>query len=143
MGAPLLKDKKLPWAALFAMGLICGALLYPHLPFLHGVPLCPFRALTGYSCPGCGMTRACVLAVHGQWWASLEHNPFGLPLVAGSLLFGADALSRWLRARPLVRRDSPRRARLVGLGWWAGLIAVVLFGAARLVLELTGFLTPI
>ena len=136
--------KKLPWPAIFAVGLVCGALLYPHLTFLHDIPLCPFRALTGYSCPGCGMTRACILAVHGHWWSSLEHNPFGLPLLAGAILFGVDDLWRRFRGRSLLPpRDTPRARRLSKLGWASALAAVLLFGGARLALELGGFLTPI
>jgi hypothetical protein len=28
--------------------------------------LCPIRAVTGHRCPGCGMTRACLLLSHGH-----------------------------------------------------------------------------
>lgn len=40
------------------------------------VTLCAFHALTGLDCPGCGMTRAAWLLMHGQPLASLKQNPF-------------------------------------------------------------------
>lgn len=46
-----------------------------------GIP-CPFSALTGWSCPGCGMTRAIVLAGQLQWSEAWRMNPLLLPLLA-------------------------------------------------------------
>ena len=43
--------------------------------FLAAVPLCPFHALTGVPCPGCGMTRALVAALQGHWGASVYFHP--------------------------------------------------------------------
>lgn len=37
-------------------------------------PLCPSRWL-GRRCPGCGMTRALALLLHGRWREALAHNP--------------------------------------------------------------------
>ena len=43
-------------------------------------PLCPFRLITGLNCPGCGLTRALILAFHGQWLASFHMHLWGIPL---------------------------------------------------------------
>jgi hypothetical protein len=43
-------------------------------------PLCPFKALTGFDCPGCGITRALIFAFHGQWRASYMMHIWGIPL---------------------------------------------------------------
>lgn len=48
-------------------------------------PLCPFHYLTGLPCPGCGLTRALVSCVHGQWHAAVTYHPLG-PLVFVVLL---------------------------------------------------------
>ena len=39
------------------------------------VPLCPTAALFGVPCPGCGLTRATLSAVHGQWGHAFELHP--------------------------------------------------------------------
>jgi Protein of unknown function (DUF2752) len=41
-------------------------------------PLCPFRALTGFTCPGCGSTRALHQLLHGHFAAAFELNPLFL-----------------------------------------------------------------
>src|SRR5687768_1822652 len=48
-------------------------------------PICPFRALTGLTCPGCGSTRALHRLLHGDMVAAFEFNPFlvlSLPFLA-------------------------------------------------------------
>jgi hypothetical protein len=39
--------------------------------------LCAFYELTGIPCPGCGLTRSWVSALHGDLGASLTHHPLG------------------------------------------------------------------
>ncbi len=49
----------------------------------HAVPsLCMFHRITGFDCPGCGLTRSFVLALHGQWHNSYLMHLWGIPLVA-------------------------------------------------------------
>lgn len=38
-------------------------------------PPSPFRALTGYYCPGCGTLRGLHQLLHGHWLAALDYNP--------------------------------------------------------------------
>jgi hypothetical protein len=52
-------------------------------------PLCPFRALTGLTCPGCGTTRALHQLLHGHVVAAFELNPLlllALPVVGFLLI---------------------------------------------------------
>jgi hypothetical protein len=37
-------------------------------------PRCPFHALTGFHCPGCGSQRALHLILHGHIWEGIQHN---------------------------------------------------------------------
>lgn len=37
---------------------------------------CVFRKLTGWLCPGCGITRACLSLMRGDIKASFSYNPF-------------------------------------------------------------------
>ncbi len=47
-----------------------------------GPGFCPFRAVTGHACPGCGMGRAVVAAMSGRWAESWAFHPLGMPLLA-------------------------------------------------------------
>lgn len=80
---------------------------------------CPFHAITGLQCPGCGVTRMCLallrLDVSGAWKA----NPvllLLLPLLGGLLGY---------RAVVYVRRGSVPTARWETLVW-SGMAGVLL-----------------
>src|SRR5262245_43518696 len=49
---------------------------------LFGIRLpsvCLFRRITGLQCPGCGLSRAVVLALHGQFYQSFMVHVLGIP----------------------------------------------------------------
>ena len=64
-------------------------------------PACPFRTLTGFTCPGCGSTRGLHSLLHGDVVAAFEFNP----LMVVALPFLLYALARYTAAavsgRPL------------------------------------------
>ena len=68
-------------------------------------PACPFRTLTGFTCPGCGSTRGLHRLLHGDIVSALEFNP----LMVLSLPFLLYALVRYTTAavsgRPLQRHN--------------------------------------
>ena len=69
------------------------ALLYAFDPATTSFfPSCPFRLLTGWSCPLCGTLRAAHALLHGHFGAALHHNPFVLAL--GLVFTGAAASDR-------------------------------------------------
>jgi hypothetical protein len=49
-------------------------------------PACPFRLLTGFTCPGCGSTRAMHQILHGHFATAFMLNPLFL-LAIPFLLF--------------------------------------------------------
>jgi hypothetical protein len=54
------------------------------LPLLH-IPLpelCTARLLTGFGCPGCGLTRSFISLAHGDIATAWSYNPAGLWLFA-------------------------------------------------------------
>lgn len=53
-------------------GIAGGALSLP--------PLCPLKGLTGFSCPGCGMTRSFVAVAHGRLETAWFYNRVGIAL---------------------------------------------------------------
>ena len=71
--------------------LLAGAVyLYVFEPGRTGFfPPCVFRALTGFTCPGCGSTRALHQILHGHFVAAFMLNPLfllALPFLLFALL---------------------------------------------------------
>ncbi len=63
------------WIAL-GLGIAGGLLLrYGFFDWMHGRDLCAFHRLTGYYCPGCGITRACFAIANGQILRSFLLHP--------------------------------------------------------------------
>ncbi|MFZ2242283.1 MAG: DUF2752 domain-containing protein, partial [Gordonia amarae] len=54
-----------------------------------GPILCPFRMMTGLSCPGCGLTRSWVYTMHGDWAAAFGANIVGPLLIAAVVVLAA------------------------------------------------------
>ncbi len=48
---------------------------------------CPFRYITGFTCPACGATRAMFSLFRGDFSAYITYNPFALPLLAVLVAF--------------------------------------------------------
>src|SRR3954463_9043379 len=58
-------------------------------------PSCPFRAVTGLQCPGCGSLRAMHDLTHGDLVGALDHNA-----VLVAVLLYATLRSAWVLVRP-------------------------------------------
>ena len=104
-----------PLALVLAAGAGAAALLAPLLPAIAPfVPACPFHALTGLPCPGCGATRAALALARGDLGGALAWNPLAaLALIGGVLACALAPL--WIAARGPVPRFAPAlpaRARL-------------------------------
>jgi hypothetical protein len=118
------KDRRTAGAlAALALGLAGGwAALYfldPETPALS----CLFHSLTGYYCPGCGLTRAGRLAAHGHLWAAFRMNPLAFALGAPLLVWtGIWGYCR-LKGRPVPQFPA----------WaaWAALAAILGFWVLR------------
>lgn len=64
---------------------LCSYAVLPALAHAAGrdLPsLCLFHAVTGISCPGCGMGHALMAAWRGNWQGSIAYHPLGLPFLA-------------------------------------------------------------
>ena len=93
---------------------------------LPGFVLCPFRAVTGLPCPGCGMTRAFCSIGHGDIAAAFSYNALGPLVFAAALLVWAHALAVVLKLagpRAALERLRPteRAAQVMlalTLAWW-------------------------
>ena len=64
-----------------------GIALYQLDPSQYALmPKCPFKTLTGWSCPGCGIQRAFYAVLHGDFRAAVGYNwflVFSLPYCIG------------------------------------------------------------
>ncbi len=56
--------------------------------FGKGIP-CMFRMITGFKCPGCGMTHALSALVDGNIWLAIEYNALSVSVLPLLLIFGA------------------------------------------------------
>ena len=78
------------YAGLGSGALLIAALSYiglvdPHQPDSF-FPLCPFRLLTGWNCPGCGALRMTHDVLHGDLLAAINDNVVvlvGIPVLVG------------------------------------------------------------
>lgn len=115
------RAKRLGALGILAVG---GAAYAAFADRFGGLP-CPFRALTGLRCPGCGVTTLLLRLLRGDWAGAFWANPF-LLLSAPALLV---ILWRFLW------KDT-----LPGRGWqiaaWCYLVALILWGILRNLLGL-------
>lgn len=52
-----------------------------------GIIVCPSKLIYNIPCPGCGMTRACILAMHGDFLGAIIMNPNSLIMLPVLVLF--------------------------------------------------------
>jgi hypothetical protein len=89
-------------AAVLGLGVALVALVDPHTGGRY--PTCPFHAVTGLWCPGCGGLRAVHDLTHGHLTLALHENVL-------VVLLGPALAVWWLIAR--LRRSDGRRVTLV------------------------------
>ncbi|MFC4605913.1 DUF2752 domain-containing protein [Rhodococcus kronopolitis] len=129
---PGIRARAIRAPAVVAVGSVAAAaLLYlrdPHRPGAYGV--CPFHALTGLWCPGCGGLRAMADLTHGDVPASLSSNLFVLPLVlVATVAWWGWARRRW---RGAGRVAAAGRTMALGRTGTVGvLVALAVFTVAR------------
>jgi hypothetical protein len=88
-------------------------------------PACPLYKLTGFACPGCGLTRGLHALLHGDVLTALDFNAL-IPLYL--LIFGyffASLISLAVRGRGII----PLERNLYFL--WAIIGVLLLFGVLR------------
>jgi hypothetical protein len=96
-------------------------------------PECAFRSVTGWWCPGCGLTRAAHHLLNGDLGQALGHNALVVPIVALLALGWMTWLLDCGGRRPL-------RLRRATIPAWFGLaFTAVAFAVARNVPSLDGW----
>ena len=61
-----------------------------------GIP-CPFRLLTGYLCPGCGITHYCIAMLQLRFADAYSANPFLFVLMPFFILYGIYRTHRFIQ----------------------------------------------
>lgn len=105
------------------------------------VPLCPTRLAFGVPCPGCGLTRATLALLRGDFAAVLRLHPLA-PILAPLLLWGLATSA--LASAGLVGAARWDPTRILPRWGWA-LLGLALLGlyAARLAGALGGLPDPV
>lgn len=99
-------------------------------PSDDGLALCPFRILTGYPCPGCGMTRAFCHLGHGEPQAAFTMNALSPVLYLGALLILLHAVAKLLKLERM--RRALEILRLSTNGAWLMLVVFLAWWVVRL-----------
>ena len=110
-------------AVVFVAG--SGAVAYFDPATANFLPVCPLFALTGFACPGCGLTRGFHALFHGDVLTALDFNAL-IPIWV--VIFGYVFVSMVLlavRGRGLPMW--PTRPRFL----WTFMIALLVFGVLR------------
>lgn len=68
-------------------------LLWHLADLTNGIYLCPFHAVTGLYCPGCGGTRSMIALLHGHLGEALHDNPASPALVLVLVLWYLEILT--------------------------------------------------
>jgi hypothetical protein len=110
-------------AVLWGFLAVAAAYLFFFEPGRTGFfPACPFRTLTGLTCPGCGTTRALHQLLHGNLLGAFELNPLLLlllPVIGFILILYTRCV---ITGRPMPQIVLPRKyvwiASALVLGFW-------------------------
>jgi hypothetical protein len=95
---------------------------------------CTFHNLTGVPCPGCGLTRSLVAAVHGDFIGSFGFHPLGLVTLIYILLqflfrlgsiFFPEVTNSVFRSGRLLNRGIIYLGGLFGVNWLVTLIRLL------------------
>lgn len=127
------RDLRVGAAALAGLGVVAVtvSMVWTTHGVEHGPELCPFRAMTGLPCPGCGLTRSWVFLGHGDVGAAVGFNAFGPVLFV--VMVVATAVAGWTLISG--RRGGWERLRRAVLGpvGIAIIVCWLVYGVVRIV----------
>lgn len=86
----------------YGLGFLAVAVLYFVVHSLFDA-FCPSVLISGFPCPGCGMTRAVIYLLRGQIGRSCAINPAGVLWAAWALLFAFERYGLGRRSKVTVR----------------------------------------
>lgn len=75
MAYMVLKYLRLHWIYTIVMGYFSAAIVLYMLSDIHILIPCLWKAVTGYECPGCGLTTALIALLKMEWAYAWSANP--------------------------------------------------------------------
>lgn len=123
MGGPY--QRPLAAAGLGGMAAVSGVVWYFNPSNFNFFPVCPLLNLTGFACPGCGLTRGFHAFFHGDLVTAMDYNAL-LPLFILIFAFVAASLAVFaVTGKGLMKLESSPKF-LIGL-----LAIMIVFGIMR------------
>lgn len=89
-----------------------------------GIP-CLFHKITGFYCPGCGISRMCMALLELDFRAAFGYNAAVMILLPAAIVFGLRETVCWLRTGHFSETGAERAAQILAV------ILLVLFGILR------------
>lgn len=108
---------------------LCAGLLYGWF-FLHtgiGIP-CPIRLVTGFKCPGCGVTHMCAALLRLDISAAFAANP--MVLLLSPVLAAVFLPAFW----GYLKNGRFRLGRVQNIAVWICILLLLVFGVVRNIL---------
>ncbi len=111
----------------------------PSIFLYEVIPLkipCLFEEITGYYCPGCGITRMIFALLHGDIKQAFAYNSLVMILLPLFLFIGVHHYYCWLK-----NKDDIWLKKIPNWFWYILIIIAILFGILRNI-EFFSFLAP-
>jgi len=118
-------SNKHPWLELIPVALLAAVISvgsFGQVGFFEKVPLCAFHFVTGFPCPGCGLTRAFISMFHGEFSRAIAFNALAPVLFVLMLLYFYRALLRFSG------RCFEYRSSAAGRRWISASFLLLFFG---------------
>ena len=90
-----------------------------------GIP-CPFHAVAGWYCPGCGISRMLAYTVTGHWYAAFRMNPLLFVLLPLLLVYAGFWIWSFATGKP--NRLEQRMPRWIPI---ALIVVLMVYGVLR------------
>ncbi len=107
------------WAAFGILILITLAITLRQTGGLGWIPGCLFREMSGYQCPGCGMTRSTTAALNGDIREAVRLNVIGMIILPITMLWISLKVIAWVKG---TEPQTSGKAQI----WAAGCLGMIL-----------------
>lgn len=94
---------------------------------------CPFHKITGFYCPGCGITRMFISILQFDFYSAFRYNP---------LLFILLPFALYLFIDYLIRKEKSSYKKIPGMVWYVFIFVFIIYGILRNI-PYFSFLAPI
>lgn len=93
---------------------------------------CPVKALTGFYCPGCGITRMLLSLLKLDFYSAFRYNP---------LLFISLPIGLYLYIDYLIKKENSLYKKIPEKFWYIVIVIFIIYGILRNI-EVFDFLAP-